>query len=255
MDEVAVEPAGGYGIEGPAASGDLWRLLEQDLKDYLQDPTALIILLTERLDMNWLGDFKATIVGDVPTRANIKFASETIASQCAPNGNCLIWNASALQLDVRFQPLDGWDHAVTGQDMKLWISKMNASCKLKMVLEICHIGNFFDLPYEFTATGELVASGCTATATSKGPHIVCMSACHLNEKAWVGVWAGKKCGAFTLMLKCIVYERLRLRESPIRLKDIERLVTPQLNGWGVQRPLVAMSRADQADRDAFLTLP
>ncbi|KAG8849956.1 hypothetical protein FRB96_000561 [Tulasnella sp. 330] len=252
---VAVELQNGYGLKSSDASGDLWLLLDQDLKEHLQDPTALIIILTERLDLKWLGDFKATIVGDIPTRANIRFATETIASQCAPGGDCLIWNANSLRPAARFQPMDGWELAVTGQDMKTWVSKMNPSCRLKVVLEVCHAGNFMGLPYEFAANGELVAMGRSAAPAFDGPHIIFISACHKYEKAWVGKWQEKKCGAFTLMLKCIMYAQIRAKESPIRLKEIERLVTPQLKDWGVQRPLVAMSHADPADREAILTFP
>lgn len=39
--------------------------------DQLQDPDALIIILTELLDLTWLGNFKATIVADLPNRENM----------------------------------------------------------------------------------------------------------------------------------------------------------------------------------------
>ncbi|KAG8996230.1 hypothetical protein FRB93_000896 [Tulasnella sp. JGI-2019a] len=117
---VAVEPTKGYECE---ASGDLWRLLTYDLQDKLKDPSFVIYILSERLNVKWLGDFNATVVVDTPIRANIRSAIERAALQCSSDGSCILWMACNRMVQESsgisvMMPADGWEQALTGEDLK-----------------------------------------------------------------------------------------------------------------------------------------
>ncbi|KAG8983713.1 hypothetical protein FRB93_007071 [Tulasnella sp. JGI-2019a] len=243
---VAVEPAEGYGCD---ASGDLWRLLTYDLQHELMDPSFIIYILTERLNVKWLGDFKAIVIVDTPIRANIRSVIETAALQCSSGGNCTLWMACDGMVqessgNSAMIPADGWKQALTGEDLKTWALQMHPSCLLTVVLEVCYSGNFMNLPYEFATDGKLV-SRWSQVAAPKGPRIVCVAACRKNEVAYLGKWEGMMCGAFTLMLYFLRSDRTHKRQPGVYLKDIESLVAPDLDRWGGQHPVVAMSYAGQ----------
>ncbi|KAG8871250.1 hypothetical protein FRB97_008862 [Tulasnella sp. 331] len=255
---VASEPSGGYGDKDVTGSGDIWIQL-QALGDVLQDPNAIIYILTERLVVGWLGEFQATVVVDAPTKANIKFATETAASQCAPEGTYLLWlccdgrveaspNGPAISV---LKPMDGWGKAISGEELKHWTSAMDPSGVLTVMLEVCNAGNFMDLPHEFAPDGTLVTLRDVNAGITRGPYTVCISACRQDELAWLGWWRDKKCGAFTSVLKS---ESLRLGQPNIYLQDVNHIVAEELKRWpnGGQHPLIAMSHAEQT---ALLTLP
>lgn len=148
-----------------------------------------------------------------------------------------------------------------------------------------------DLPYEFAADGELVASGRPA---HKGPHIARTSILPIQSRSQqcpfsprssslratrmrrhtLGIiWARNvelsRCCSGSRWLNLLGVSVLSSRNTdsgglnpfrlsegqrPIDLKDIERVVTPLLERWPErQRPLVAISHTDQADQVASLT--
>ncbi|KAG8866177.1 hypothetical protein FRB97_004161, partial [Tulasnella sp. 331] len=257
---IAVEPIKGYGDGNMTASGDLW-LLFRGLREILQDSSAIIYILTERLDVSWLGEFKATIVLDTPTRANMELAMRTAASRCSPEGNCLLWmccdgyiQKSSNGLESSVLKPSGGGPTVNGHDLRSWTSAMAPSCTLTVVLEVCNAGNFMGLPYEFAVDGKALPSRLTKGDWSNGPRIISIAACQANEYAHFGLFGEgrerKKCGAFSLMLGCV---RSEFKHAPIYLRDIARLTAPELARWPRgQHPVVAMSYSDQ---DALLMLP
>ncbi|KAG8996229.1 hypothetical protein FRB94_001154 [Tulasnella sp. JGI-2019a] len=113
------------------------------------------------------------------------------------------------------------------------------------MLEACYSGNFMNLPYEFATDGKLISRRRSQASAPKGPRIVCISACRKNEVAYFGLWGNMKCGAFSLMLHCLRSERIRQRQPNIYLKDLGGLVAPDLDAWGGQHPMVAMSHTGQ----------
>ncbi|KAG9025433.1 hypothetical protein FRB95_010188 [Tulasnella sp. JGI-2019a] len=170
------------------------------------DPSFIIYILTERFNVKWLGDFKATVIVDTPIRANIRSVIETAALQCSSGGNCTLWMACDGMVqessgNSAMIPADGWKQALTGEDLKTWALQMHPSCLLTVVLE--------------------------------------------NEVAYLGKWEGMMCGAFTLMLYFLRSDRTHKRQPGVYLKDIESLVAPDLDRWGGQHPVVAMSHAGQ----------
>ncbi|KAG8873790.1 hypothetical protein FRB98_008771, partial [Tulasnella sp. 332] len=174
---IAVEPSKGYGEGNITSSGDLWLLLQM-LHDILQDPSAIIYILTERLDVSWLGDFKASIVLDTPTRANMELAMQIAASRCAPEGNCLLWMCCDGYIQKLSNGLEssvlkssGGGPAVNGKDLRSWTSSMFPSCTLTVILEVCNAGNFMNLPYEFAVDGTSLPCRPTKYDWGEGPHI------------------------------------------------------------------------------------
>ncbi|KAG8983716.1 hypothetical protein FRB95_014235 [Tulasnella sp. JGI-2019a] len=256
---VDVRLLNGHGKSISNPSDDLWLFINQDLQGALHDESAIIYFLTEVLDLDWLGDFNATIVHGVPTRENVKLAIEGAALQCAPGGRCLLWiccNGTAQKLSNGREisvliPSDGSKQALTGNEIKSWASTMHSSSTLTVLLEVCYSGNFMNLPYEFATDGKLVALRRSRVAALKGPRIVCISACRKDEVAYLGRMGDKMCGAFTLMLKSLVHERSRKGRPNIYLRDIERFIAPELDRWGGQHPVVSMSHADH---DALYSL-
>ncbi|KAG9024480.1 hypothetical protein FRB95_011450, partial [Tulasnella sp. JGI-2019a] len=244
-------------------SADLWLLLH-GLWEKLQDPDAIIYILTEYLHLveEWLrGSVKATIVVGTPTAFNITFAIETAISRCADHGKLLLWicchgrvkelaNGSKIS-DLR--PMDGWDNALSGEDLRRLISRLPPTCVVTVVLEVCHAGNFLGLPFECADDGTFVIHRSAEAAASTGPRIICISACRSDEKAWFGNYKKLQCGAFTLMLQAELGDRRREERPDLYLKEVGRVISPDLVPWGGQHPVIAVSHA--ADRDIALVYP
>ncbi|KAG9008981.1 hypothetical protein FRB94_005549 [Tulasnella sp. JGI-2019a] len=88
---------------------------------------------------------------------------KTAASRCAIGGKLLLWmccDGTTLTppggTETSFlKPMDGWDQALTGEDLKAWTFKMDPSCTLTVVLEVCGAGNFMTTsqgrPYQWAA--------------------------------------------------------------------------------------------------------
>ncbi|KAG9008980.1 hypothetical protein FRB94_005548 [Tulasnella sp. JGI-2019a] len=230
-------------------SSDLQLLLD-GLWGELQDSDAIIYVLTEHIDLveEWLRDsVKAIVVVGTPTHANIKFAVETAASRCGTDGKLLIWmccNGQLMDLPNGdkmsiLRPMDGWDAALNGKDLKCWTSRMPTTSVLTVVLEVCHAGNFMQLPFEFATDGTVV--NLKPLEALKGPRIICISACRSQERAHFGEVGELKCGVFSLMLKAEIDARKRDGRPVIRLGELSRLIAPDLNSRGDQNPLVTMS--------------
>ncbi|KAG8983711.1 hypothetical protein FRB93_007069 [Tulasnella sp. JGI-2019a] len=207
----------------------------------LQDEKAIIYILTEVLDPDWLGDFKATVVYDVPTRANIS----ALPRNAPPVGGAFFGCVASEPFGDHYTGMRSLDRAVTGDEIKSWASTMHPSSTLTVILEACRSGNFMNLPYEFTTDGMLIPVHTLKPAAPKGPRIISISACRKDQNAYFGLWEDKKCGVFTLMFKCMISERLRKGRTTIHLKDIERLVAPDLERWDHQHPVISISHAEQ----------
>ncbi|KAG8996227.1 hypothetical protein FRB94_001152 [Tulasnella sp. JGI-2019a] len=244
-------------------SEDLWLLLN-GLWDELQDPGVIIYVLTEHLHLveEYLRDsVKATIVVGTPTSTNIMFSIESAVSRCASEGKLLLWfcchdrlkeltNGTKISL---MRPMDGWENALTGEDLRRPTSRLPPTCVVTVVLEVCHAGNLWGLPFEIAADGTMVAHQAAEAAASKGPRIICISACSSNEKAWFGDLRTLQCGAFTLMLYAELGNRRREGRPGVYLREVGRVIAPDLEPWGGQHPVVALSHA--ADQDAPLVFP
>ncbi|KAG8983712.1 hypothetical protein FRB93_007070 [Tulasnella sp. JGI-2019a] len=154
-------------------SADLWLLLN-GLWEELQDPNVIIYVLTEYLDRveEWLcEEVKATIVVGKPTSTNIMFAIEGAVSRCAVEGKLLLWicclgRPKELTNRIRIcelRPMDGWDNALTGEDLRRSILRLPPTCVVTVVLEICYAGNLlgglglltFPLPCAYSSTNLL----------------------------------------------------------------------------------------------------
>ncbi|KAG9005882.1 hypothetical protein FRB94_001157 [Tulasnella sp. JGI-2019a] len=245
------------------ASADLWLLLN-GLWEELQDPNAIIYVLTEHLHLveQYLRDsVKATIVVGTPTSTSIVSAIQSAVSRCAIEGKLLLWicchgRLKELANGVKIselRPMDGWENALTGKDLTRLTSRLPPTCVVTVVLEVCHAGNLWGLPFEISADGTMVIHRSAEVTASKGPRIICISACGSNEKAWFGEFQALQCGAFTLMLHAELGDRRREGRPGMYLREVGRVVAPDLVPWGDQHPVIALSHA--ADKDTLLVFP
>ncbi|KAG8983715.1 hypothetical protein FRB93_007073 [Tulasnella sp. JGI-2019a] len=226
--------------------------------EVLQDPDVVIYILAERRSLleGWLQDCKATTVVGTPISVNITFAIETAAKRCAIEGKLLLWvcclgrvrkvNETTVS---DFMPMDGWEKAISGEDLKRLTSQMHSTCVLTVVLEVCNSGNFMGLPYGFADNGALVIHQPVEAAVLNGPRMICISACRNDEYAHFGNYRGLQCGAFTLILRGEIDKRRHGRPA-VYIREIGHVAAPVL---GKQHPVVAVSHP--IDQDTLLGFP